>query len=308
MRVAVTGATGFVGSRLVERLQQEGHQIVVFTRNADRAKRVFPANTFPNVEIVAYSPLQSGEWQDKISGCDGVINLAGAPIAEGRWTPERKQEILDSRKIGTQKIVEAISKANPRPSVLINSSAIGYYGSSETQTFDETDAAGNDFLAEVCQAWEAEAQKVRESNTRLVILRTGIVLGQGGAIAKMLLPFRLFAGGPLGSGQQWFSWIHREDLVNLFLKALTQPNMDGVFNATAPNPIRMAELCQTLGQVMHRPSWLPVPNFALELLLGDAAKVVLEGQQVLPKRTQASGFEYHYPRIKQALEDIVTHM
>lgn len=308
MRVAVTGATGFVGSRLVERLQQEGHQIVVFTRNATRAKQVFPSTIFPTVEIVSYSPLQSGDWQQKISGCDGVINLAGAPIAEGRWTPERKQEILDSRKIGTQKIVEAISQANPKPSVLINSSAIGYYGTSETQTFDEANSAGHDFLAQVCQAWEAEAEKVRASSTRLVILRTGIVLGKGGAIAKMLLPFRFFAGGPLGSGQQWFSWIHRDDLVNLYLKALTQPDMDGIFNATSPNPVRMAELCHTLGQVMHRPSWLPVPDFALELLLGDSAKVVLEGQQVLPKRTQAAGFEYRYPRIKQALEDIVTHM
>jgi hypothetical protein len=305
MKVAVTGATGFIGSRLVERLQTEGHSVVVLTRNPDRAKSLFPADRFPAVEVVAYQPLGSGTWQQSISGCNGVVNLAGAPIAESRWTPERKQEIMDSRKVGTEKIVEAIAQANPRPSVLVNSSAIGYYGTSETAIFDETSPAGNDFLAKVCQAWEAAAQKVQEYGTRLVILRTGIVLGQGGAIAKMLLPFRLFAGGPIGNGRQWFSWIHREDMVNLILKALTQPEMNGTYNATAPNPVRMAELSQKLGEVMQRPSWLPVPNFALELMLGDAAKVVLEGQQVLPKRTQASGFEFEYTTVKQALADIV---
>lgn len=306
MKVAVTGATGFVGSRLVERLQEEGHSVLVLTRDPNRAKRVFPSVAFPKVEIIAYSPLESGDWQAALAGWDGVVNLAGAPIAESRWTPERKQEILDSRKVGTQKIVEAIAKTDPKPSVLVNSSAIGYYGTSETMTFDESSPSGEDFLAQVCQAWEAEAEKVKEVGTRLVILRTGIVLGMGGAIAKMLPPFRLYAGGPIGGGRQWFSWIHRDDFVNLILKALTQPNLEGVFNATAPNPVRMTEFCQAMGQVMKRPSWLPVPNFALEMLLGDAAKVVLEGQQVLPKRTQASGFEYQYSTVKPALEQILS--
>lgn len=305
MKVAVTGATGFVGSCLVERLQQEGHQVLVFSRDAERARRVFPAAAFPNVEIAAYTPLESGDWQKQISGCDGVVNLAGAPIAANRWTAERKQEILNSRQIGTQKIVEAIAEANPKPGVLVNSSAIGYYGTSETATFDETSAAGNDFLAGVCQAWEAEAEKVKQTGTRLVILRTGIVLGDGGALAKLLTPFRLFAGGPLGSGKQWFSWIHIDDMVNLILQALTRPELEGVLNATAPQPVRMTELSQTLGQLLHRPSWLPVPAIALEVLLGDAAKVVLEGQQVLPKKTQASGFSYQYPTVKQALQDIL---
>jgi len=305
MKVAVTGATGFVGKRLVERLNADGHTVVVLTRSLDRGKQVFPASTFPNVEVVAYTPLESGEWQAVISGCDGVVNLAGEPIAEGRWTPQRKQAILDSRKIGTEKIVEAIAQANPKPSVLVNSSAVGYYGTSETTTFDENSPPADDFLAQVCKAWEAAASKVKESGTRLVILRTGIVLGMGGAIAKMLPPFQLFAGGPLGSGRQWVSWIHREDLVNLILSALTQPNLEGVLNATAPNPVRMAELCNTLGEVLNRPSWLPVPDFALEALLGDAAIVVLEGQKVLPKQTQASGFNYQYPLVKQALQEII---
>ncbi|MCL1466385.1 TIGR01777 family oxidoreductase [Argonema galeatum] len=306
MKVAITGATGFVGSRLVERLHAEGNRVLVLTRNPERARKVFPSNNFPNVEIVAYTPRESGEWQKSISGCDGVVNLAGESLAEGRWTPERKEAIMDSRKIGTQKIVEAISQANPKPTVLVNPSAIGYYGTSETATFDETSPAGDGFLASVCETWETEAQKVKDLDVRLVILRVGIVLGMGGAIAKMLPPFKLFAGGPIGSGRQWFSWIDREDLVNLILSSLRRPDIEGVFNATAPNPVRMAEFSHTLGQVLKRPSWLPVPGFALEVLLGDAAVVVLEGQQVLPKRTLQSGFEYQYPKLKLALENILT--
>ncbi|HIK29506.1 MAG: TIGR01777 family oxidoreductase [Oscillatoriaceae bacterium SKW80] len=305
MKVAVTGATGFIGTRLVEKLHQQGEHVLVLTRNPFRARQVFPANVFQNLEIVGYTPQQSGDWQQSLAGCDGVVNLAGAALAEGRFSPKHKREIIDSRKLGTEKIVEAIALANPKPEVLVNSSAIGYYGTSETAVFDETSPPGNDFLAEVCQAWEAAAQKVKESGTRLVILRTGIVLGNGGALAKMLLPFKLFVGGPLGSGRQWFSWIHRDDMVALILKALKDPAMTGIFNATAPNPVRMAELCQTLGQVMHRPSWLPVPSFVLEILLGDAAQVVLSGQKVLPKRTLESGFEYQYSTIKQALEEVV---
>ncbi|MGJ3250233.1 MAG: thylakoid membrane protein ThyD [Elainellaceae cyanobacterium] len=306
MKVAVTGATGFVGSRLVERLQNEGHQILVLTRNASHARRVFPKSAFPNVEIQEYTPTQSGDWQDAIARYDGVVNLAGEPIAE-RWTSERRTAILNSRQMGTQKIVEAIAKADPKPSVLVNSSAVGYYGTSETATFTEASPPGQDFLATVCQKWEAAAQQVKDTGARLVILRTGIVLGMGGVIAKMVLPFQFFAGGPLGSGQQWFSWIHRDDLVNLILQALTQPEMEGVFNATAPNPVRMKQFCQTFGDVMKRPSWLPVPDFALELLLGDAAQVVLEGQQVVPKRTLESGFKYQYPTIDRALKDVLSH-
>ena len=300
MKVAITGATGFVGSRLVERLQSQGHQPLILTRNPAAAKRAFPT-----LEIIAYTPTESGSWQQAIAGCDAVVNLAGEPIAESRWTPKHKQEILNSRQLSTQKIVEAIAQANPKPAVLVNASAIGYYGTSETATFDETSPTGNDFLAEVCQAWEAQAQKVKDAGVRLVILRLGIVLGNGGALAKMIPPFKLFAGGPLGTGRQWFSWIHRDDLVNLILFAITQSDIEGVLNATAPNPIRMSELCQTLGETLNRPSWLPVPSFALEALLGEGAKVVLEGQQVLPKRTTSKGFEYQYPTVKQALAEIL---
>jgi uncharacterized protein len=304
MKIAITGATGFVGSRLVERLQEDGHSILVLTRSAEQGHKVFPKHAFPQVDIVEYSPLTSGPWQTQLSGCDGVVNLAGAPISE-RWSDEHKQEILESRKIGTENLVEALAQANPRPTVWVNASAIGYYGTSETATFDETSPAADDFLSQVCQTWEGAAQAVTDYGLRLVILRLGIVLGMGGAVAKMLTPFRMFAGGPIGSGRQWFSWIHREDLVNLIIQALTDPQMVGIYNATAPNPVRMAEFCKVLGKVLKRPSWLPVPDFVLETMLGDGAQVVLEGQQVLPKRTEATGFQYQYSQVQEALAEIV---
>ena len=305
MKIAITGATGLVGTSLVKKLNSENHQIVVFTRNADKASRIFPNGAFPNLEIVRYTPTESGAWQQKISGCDAVVNLAGEPIAE-RWTAQQKQAIMESRQIGTRKLVEAIAQAESKPQVLVSGSAIGYYGTSETATFDETSAPGNDFLAKVCQNWEAEAEKVKEFGVRLVILRIGIVLANGGALGKMIGPFKMFAGGPIGSGRQWFSWIHRDDLVNLIASAISNSGMSGVYNATAPNPVKMGQLCQTLGEVMNRPSWLPVPDFVLEVLLGDGASVVLEGQQVLPRQTQSTGFDYRYADLKPALQEIVS--
>ncbi len=304
MKIVITGATGFVGTRLVEGLQADGHDLVVLTRQASHGQQVFPAASFPRVEIIEYTPLESGPWQGVLAGSDAVINLAGAPISE-RWTATHKQAILDSRHLGTETLAEALAQADPRPRVWINASAIGYYGTSETASFDETSPAGGDFLSQVCQGWEGAALAVKDYGPRLVILRLGIVLGRGGAVAKMLPVFRLFAGGPIGSGRQWFSWIHREDIVALIRRANPDDHVEGIYNANAPQPVRMAEFCKTLGQVLNRPSWLPVPEFVLETMLGDGAQVVLEGQQVLPQRLQALGFEYQYPEVKQALEEVV---
>lgn len=303
MKIAVTGATGFVGSYLVARLVKEGHDVKVFTRSVEKAKKALAK--LKAIEFVSYTPTQSGDWQSEISGCDGVINLAGEPISE-RWSADRKKRIMDSRKVGTQKLVEAISKAAQKPSVLVSTSAIGFYGTSDTAEFFETsEPAESDFLSQVCQAWEAEANKAKDAGVRTAIIRTGIVLGDGGAIGKMIMPFKLYAGGPVGSGRQWFSWIHIDDLVSLYLKALLDSSMQGVYNGTAPAPVRMQELADTLGAVMDRPSWLPVPDFAIEALLGDGAVVVLKGQKVLPERTQAAGFAFDYAEAKDALKDVV---
>ncbi|CAO5008121.1 Multidrug MFS transporter [Microcystis aeruginosa] len=307
MKIAITGATGFVGSRLVVKLYDRGDDILILTRNPDKTQRIYPKSIYPKIEIIPYIATESGDWQKEISGCDAVINLAGEPISE-RWSGEVKQAIVASRQIGTEKIVEAIALAAQKPKVLINSSAIGYYGTSETASFDENSPPGGDFLADVCKKWETAAQKVKDYGTRLVILRTGIVLGNGGALGKMIPPFKLFAGGPIGSGRQWFSWIHRDDLINLIIYCLDRQGISGTFNATAPNPVRMKEFCQILGEVMNRPSWLPVPDFALEILLGEGAKIVLEGQEVLPKATQAIGFDYRYPNLEAALQEIVPKM
>jgi uncharacterized protein len=305
MKIAITGATGLVGRRLVERLYGT-HQLLILTRSEAKAQKIFPASAYPKLEILTYTPTESGPWQGSLSGCDAVVNLAGAPIAEQRWTPSYKQEILRSRQEGTEKIVEAIAQAPAKPRILINTSAIGYYGTSETATYTETSPAGSDFLAAVCQKWEAAAQQAQVHGTRTVILRFGIVLAkEGGALAKMLLAFSTFMGGPLGTGKQWVSWIHRDDLVDLITMALTQSDWQGIYNATAPNPVSMGTLAQTLGKVIKRPSWLPVPGFVLELLLSDGAKVVLEGQKVLPQRTEAAGFQFKFADVRTALEDLL---
>ncbi len=309
MKVAITGGTGFVGSRLVKRLHQEGHSVILLTRDANRARRQFPAPTFASVTPVAYTPLTSGDWQQAIDGCDGVVNLAGAPIAE-RWTPAHKQAIMASRKVGTEKIVEAIAQATTKPSVLVSASAIGFYGTSETAAFDETSApADDDFLSQVCQAWEAAAHGVEAiAGVRLVIPRIGIVLGNGGALGRMLPPFQMFAGGPIGSGQQWFSWIYIDDLVTFLMQALTDTTLQGVYNATAPHPVRMAATCAALARALNRPSWLPVPDFVIEALLGDGAIVVLEGQRVLPKKLQSKGFDYQHPTIDGAVKAVIADL
>jgi hypothetical protein len=300
MKIAIAGATGFVGSRLVAELTERGDEIVILTRSAQTAKQ-----RFPKAEIVGYTPLKSGDWQQSISGCDAVVNLVGEPIADKRWTPPHKREILESRQITTQKIVEAIKQAAVKPKVLVNASAIGYYGTSETAKFDETSPAGNDYLAEVCQAWETAAQEV-SSDTRLVILRFGIVLAPGGGVLGKMLPvFQTFMGGAIGSGNQWVSWIHRDDLVKLTIAAIENDKMVGIYNATAPNPVTMQQLAQGLGEVLSRPSWFPVPGFVLETMLGEGAKIVLEGQQVIPQRTLADGFTFQYPELKPALKSLL---
>ncbi|CAN6245472.1 unnamed protein product [Urochloa humidicola] len=302
MTVSITGATGFIGQRLVQKLLSDDHKVCVLTRSAAKAASVFPASTYPGVTIA-----EQGDWESCVRGSSAVVNLAGMPIST-RWSPEIKQEIKQSRVSVTSKVVKYINNAGnagAQPSVFVSATAIGYYGTSEIHSFDESSPSGNDYLAEVCREWEATACQVNQEDVRLVLLRIGVVLGKdGGALAKMIPLFMMFAGGPLGTGRQWFSWIHLDDVVNLIYESLMNPAYKGIINGTAPNPVRLSELCERLGRVVGRPSWLPVPEFALKAVLGEGASVVLEGQKVLPAKAKDLGFSYKYPYVQDALKAI----
>ncbi|XP_059647583.1 epimerase family protein SDR39U1 homolog, chloroplastic [Cornus florida] len=302
MTVSVTGATGFIGRRLVQRLYADDHCVRVLTRSISKAQLIFPVRDFPGI-VIAEEP----QWKDCIQGSNAVVNLAGMPIST-RWSPEIKKEIKQSRIRVTSKVVDLIndSEDEVRPKVLVSATAVGYYGPSETKIFNEQSPSGNDYLAEVCREWEGTALQVNK-DVRLALIRIGVVLGKdGGALAKMVPLFMMFAGGPLGSGQQWFSWIHLDDIVNLMYEALSNPSYKGVINGTAPNPVRLGEMCNHLGSVMGRPSWLPVPDFALKAVLGEGASVVLDGQKVLPARAKELGFRFKYPHVKDALKAILS--
>ncbi|KAK4337871.1 hypothetical protein RND71_042358 [Anisodus tanguticus] len=302
MIVSVTGATGFVGKRLVQRLHADKHQIRVLTRSRSKAQSIFPVKEFPGI-VIAEEP----EWRNCIEGSTAVVNLAGTPIST-RWSPEIKKDIKQSRIRVTSQVVELInnSQDDARPKVLISATAVGYYGTSETRVFDEQSPSGNDYLAEVCREWEEAAIKIND-DVRLALIRIGVVLGKdGGALAKMIPIFMMFAGGPLGSGKQWFSWIHLDDLVDLMYEALSNPSYKGVINGTAPNPVRLGEMCEQLGSVLGRPSWLPVPEIALKAVLGEGAAVVLDGQKVVPTKAKELGFPFKYRYIKDALKAIMS--
>ncbi|XP_057456506.1 epimerase family protein SDR39U1 homolog, chloroplastic [Lotus japonicus] len=302
MIISVTGATGFIGRRLVQKLHAENHGVHVLTRSKSKAELIFPVKDFPGIKIA-----EEPEWKNSIQGSTGVVNLAGLPIST-RWSSEIKKEIKQSRIRVTSKVAELINSApdDIRPKVFVSATAVGYYGTSETQVFDEQSPSGNDYLAEVCREWESTALRVN-GDVRVALIRIGVVLGkEGGALAKMIPLFKMFAGGPLGSGNQWFSWIHLDDIVDLIYEALRNPSYKGVINGTAPNPVRFAELCVQLGHVMGRPSWLPVPDIALKAVLGEGAAVVLEGQKVLPTQAKKLGFAFKYSYVKDALKAILS--
>ena len=297
MRLVITGASGFIGSALCDKLLAQGHALTLFTRGSPR-----DANTGTK-RWLHWTPGALREWDIALDGADGVINLAGEPIAEKKWTPTQRRRIEKSRIDATYSLVQACAKAKQRPQFLINASAVGYYGPHGDEMITEEIAPGNDFLSVLCRDWEEEAKKAEELGMRVVRLRIGIVLGHGGgALGKMALPFKYFAGGALGSGQQWMSWIHLEDLVGLIVQAIDDPRTAGPVNATAPNPVRNKEFCQTLAKVMHRPCWATVPGFALRMALGDMAEMLLTGQRVIPAVAEKSGYRFRYPTLEPALQ------
>ena len=259
------------------------------------------------VTAVEWNGREAGAWEHCLEGADAVINLAGAPIADGRWTDARKQLLSESRILTTRLLVEAISRSTSKPHTLVNASGIGYYGASDDRVLDEGAARGDGFLADLCLAWEAEALRAAEFGVRVVLLRTGVVLERdGGALPNMLLPFQLFAGGPIMPGTQWVSWIHRRDHIGLIQWLLTTPSVSGPVNAVAPEAVTMKRFCEVLGLVLHRPSWLPVPGFALQAALGELGTLMTTGQRINPAKALSGGYLFHYSTLEPALRAIMT--
>jgi uncharacterized protein (TIGR01777 family) len=297
MKFVITGATGFIGTALCDRLLAQGHALTLLTRSSPRG-----INSGMK-RWLHWTPGTVRDWDAALDGVDGVINLAGEPIAEKKWSHTQRRRIEKSRIDATHSIVHACAKAQHKPKFLINASAVGYYGPRGDEIVTEESPPGSDFLGSLCQQWEEEARKAEDLGMRVVRLRIGIVLGPGGgALTKMAEPFKFFMGGWLGSGKQWMSWIQREDLIRLVTLLIENPAARGAVNATAPNPVQNKEFSRTLGAVLHRPAWAPVPGFALKLALGEMAQMLLTGQRVMPAAAEKLGFEFKYPQLREALE------
>lgn len=309
MKLLLTGCTGFIGKELIPLLIKEGHTLTVISRKSKEKLKIKKNDS--DLKIIQMNPSESSSWnneeiQDSLKNCEGVINLAGEPIAEKRWTNDHCKEITNSRLETTKNLVQNLRNLKKPPKVLINASAIGFYGTHPQTKFTEENIPGDDFLANLCKEWESIA-KNKPRATRVLIVRIGIVLAKdGGALGKMLPIFRAGLGGPIGDGKQWMSWIHRTDLCNLINESVKNSSWSGVVNGVAPNPVRMNELSNSLGKVLGRPSLLAVPGPILKLILGDGARVVLEGQNVQSQRFNKLKFKFSFPSINDALKAILT--
>lgn len=294
MRVVVTGGTGFLGRALVDALAGRGAEAVVVTRDPSRAG--FP----PGARGIGWDGLATA-----VDGADAVVNLAGETIAQ-RWTTAAKSRIVGSRAQAAERVGAALRASKSPPAVLVNASAVGFYGSRGDEELTEESPSGSGFLAETTLAWERAAREAVPDDVRLVLLRTGVVLDAAeGALARMLLPFRLGLGGPLGSGRQWMPWIHRDDLVALLLAALDDARYEGPVNGTAPGPVPMRVFAAALGRVLRRPAFAPAPAFAIRAAMGEMAALVLDGQRALPAKALALGFRFRFPDLEQALRDLL---
>ena len=301
MRVLVTGATGFVGRRLCEVLSESGCRVTALSRRPDAAREALPGLS----QVFAWRPVKEAPPLESLEQVDAVIHLAGESVV-GRWNARKKQAIRESRVRATRNLVDSIRQAQPRPRTLISASAIGYYGDQGEKELTESMPAADDFLGDVCGQWEKEGARVSEAGVRVVHLRIGVVLAAGGgALDAMLLPARLGLGGPLGSGRQWWSWIHREDLIGMVQHVLADESLSGPFNATSSNPVRQKDFARVLGRVLSRPAFLPTPGIGLKVVLGGFAVELLSSKKVLPDRIQESGYRFRFPELEPALRDIL---
>lgn len=302
MRILVTGATGLVGTRLVERLLELNHDVHVLSRNAASAEKKFGGR----VRAFPWGSHREVPPSEAFRGVEAVVHLSGESVSDGRWTAAKKRAIDESRVAGTRRLVEAMGRLVEKPKVLVSSSAVGFYGFSETKTFDESSPKGTGFLSDVCERWEHEAKQAERIGVRTAIVRVGVVLDRnGGVLGKTLPPFRYGVGGPLGSGRQWMSWIHVADLVELFLFLARQPALRGVFNGTAPVPVRNEEFSLALGRALARGVHFRVPAVFLKAAFGEMGRIAIEGQRVLPDATRAGGFRFQFTSIDAALEDLL---
>jgi uncharacterized protein (TIGR01777 family) len=307
MRIVIAGGSGFLGVALAETCAEEGHDVRVLTRQLPPGEaRHDPGTGVPGVTRVGWRPDgRSGVWAETVNGADAVVNLAGANLGDARWTPQRKAVLRDSRILPTRSLVAAITESPVRPPVFISASGVGYYrAGADPRT--ESSPAGTDFLAQLCEAWETEASRAQSAATRVVYIRSGVVLERGGGVLpRMMTPFRFFVGGPLGSGQQYLSWIHRMDWIEMIRWIIDTPSITGPVNATAPEPVTNRRFARALGHAMHRPSFMPAPAFALRLVLGEMADpLALTGQRVIPQCALSHAFHFRYPEIDLAFRGI----
>ena len=302
MNILVTGGSGFIGRTLCQSLVQLGMHVTVLSRNPQQTRALLDKD----ICIMEWDGKTLSRWEGILEEASAIINLAGESVASGRWTQTRKRLIIDSRVSTTKLLALAISRLSNKPRVFVSASGIGYYGTSEDRVFDERDGPGADFFSDLCRSWEEAAMAVVSHTTRVVCLRIGMVLDKdGGALAKMIPPFRAFVGGPIAPGSQWVSWIHRTDLVDLIEWILAHDHIAGPVNAVAPEAVTMKDFSRTLGAALNRPSWLPVPEFALRLALGELASFLTTGQHVVPKVALDNGFRFKYPRLDLALQSIL---
>jgi len=301
--VIITGGTGFIGRPLSQRFNNKGYEVICLTRNASVAKEKWGNR----VKFVDWNGRNAVGWGGYAEGASAIINLAGDNIAAGRWNEKKKQRIIQSRLHAGEAVVKAVKSVKKKPGVVIQASAIGFYGNRGDELLDETSSSGEGFLAEVTRKWEASTQEVETEGVRRVVIRTGMVLGKdGGALVRLVQPFRFFLGGHVGTGEQWNSWIHLEDVTQSILFLMERSNLSGTFNLTAPRSLKNKDFSYTIGEVLGRPSWLPVPGFLLKILFGELAdEMLLSGQRVCPKRLEDSGYGFIFPEAKKALVDVL---